>query len=183
MRRYGNTREFGYAAPVSAGVLATRAAHTIRPLEARDKVDLLDLLCGLDLLSRASRFCCAVNDARLAEHASLALSTAAFIAGAFVQGRLRGIVEVYDTNRAGVSEAAFVVAPDWRRRGLGFALLQAASLWARDSDRTALRLVFARSNWPMRQLAGKAGARFDLVLDDIEADVVIDGGCHGDHVE
>jgi GNAT superfamily N-acetyltransferase len=161
-------------APPECHVSRPAAAPRVRPLDAVDATDLIDLLSGLDQPSRFSRFSSAMSDLRLVQHAQHALATSAFVAGAFVEDRLRGVVEVYDTGCSGLSEAAFVVAADWRRRGLGFALLQAASRWARQSERTTLRLVFSRQNWPMRQLAAKAGARFDLILDEIEADVAVD---------
>ena len=34
-------------------------------------------------------------------------------------------------------------------------------------------MVFSRNNWPMRQLAHKVGARLDLDLDEISADVSV----------
>ena len=38
---------------------------------------------------------------------------------------------------------------------------------AAGSETQGIRLIFTRDNWPMRQLARKANARFDLVLDEI----------------
>lgn len=36
-----------------------------------------------------------------------------------------------------------------------------------------MRMMFSRSNWPMRKLASKAHARFDMDFDEILADVAI----------
>ncbi len=44
-------------------------------------------------------------------------------------------------------------------------------------------MIFSRNNWPMRKLASRADARFDLVLDEIVADVAVGrspiGSTHG----
>jgi hypothetical protein len=52
-------------------------------------------------------------------------------------------------------------------------LLEAAKEWAAQSGVKTLRMVIARNNWPMRQLAGKAGARLDIDLDEIFADIAV----------
>jgi hypothetical protein len=57
-----------------------------------------------------------VSDAYLADHARHALGDATCILGIFVDGGLRGVVELYDDGPRGCAEAAFVVAPEWRRR-------------------------------------------------------------------
>jgi hypothetical protein len=36
-----------------------------------------------------------------------------------------------------------------------------------------IRMVFSRSNWPMRRLAGTANARLDLTLDEISAEIPV----------
>jgi GNAT superfamily N-acetyltransferase len=70
-----------------------------------------------------------------------------------------------------------VVAQDWRRRGLGLALLQAAIAAAAHADAGTLRMIFSRHNWPMRKLADKASGRLDLVLDEITVDVALAKSC------
>jgi GNAT superfamily N-acetyltransferase len=131
------------------------------------------LLLALDMPSRVSRFMYAAGDDSLIEHGRRALSNAAWLAGAFVDGRLRGIAEVYDIGATGGVEAAFVVDRRWRRRGLGTALLQASQHWAAASKRAMIRGVFSRSNWPMRRLARTANARLDLGLDEVSAEIPV----------
>jgi GNAT superfamily N-acetyltransferase len=91
--------------------------------------------------------------------------------GAFVRERIRGLVELYSSKPHGCIEAAFIVEKDWRRRGLGWALLQEAMQKASQCEAKTLRMVFSRENWPMRNLAHKARAKLDIVLDEMCADV------------
>ena len=68
---------------------------------------------------------------------------------------------------------AFAIDADWRRLGLGSALLEAATRWAQQAGVATLRMVISRNNWPMRQLAHKVGARLDFDLDEIFADIAV----------
>ena len=145
----------------------------IRRLSHHDEADLRDLLLGLDGPSRVSRFSGTMKEASLIQYAHSAVSSATFIAGAYIDGRIRGVVEIYDSACGGFSEAAFVVHQDWRRQGIGFALLQAAQKWCTESRRSTLRMVIARCNMPMRKLANKKAAQIDLVMDEIVADIAI----------
>src|SRR5882724_9161484 len=146
------------------GVNGISASEGLRPgnlkpdilrLRPEHVAELCRLLCDLDPLSRCGRFNHAVSDAYLAGHAN------------------RGVVEVYYDGPRSCAEAAFVVAQDWRRRGLGLALLQAAIAAAARADVGKLRMIFSRHNWPMRKLADKASGRLDLVLDEITVDVAL----------
>ena len=82
------------------------------------------------------------------------------------------MVEVFGPSRDGVAEAAFAVAADWRRQGVGSDLLVAARRWAEQSGIRTLRMFISRNNWPMRQFAHNAGARLDLDL-QILADIAV----------
>jgi GNAT superfamily N-acetyltransferase len=144
----------------------------ITRLDPEHEADLAELLIGLDAPSRQCRFNSAVNGACLSRHARHALSASAFIAGAFVEGRLSGAVEVYDARPPELAEVAFVVAQNWRRRGIASALLWNATQWAFETGRGGLRMVFSRSNWAMRKLAEKADARLDLIEDGMSAEVL-----------
>jgi GNAT superfamily N-acetyltransferase len=150
----------------------SRHRARIKRLGPQHETDLLALFLDLDRPCRVSRFAYAASDHFLIQYSQRALSSATWIAGAFVDETLRGVVEAYDV-AAGAVEAAFLVERDWRRRGLGTALLQAAMQWARENDRPTLRMMFSRSNWPMRKLASNAQARLDLSLDEISAHVAI----------
>jgi GNAT superfamily N-acetyltransferase len=139
---------------------------------AEHECQLVELLCGLDPSSRVNRFGHPTSDACVQAYAKDAAAGAAFMAGALNAGRLIGVVEVFAA-RNGVAEAAFAIDADWRRRGLGLALLEAATRWAEQAGIATLRMVISRNNWPMRQLAHKAGAQLDFDLDEISADIDI----------
>ena len=79
------------------------------------------------------------------------------------------LIEIYPCVPHAFCEAALVVEPAWRRRGLGFALLRAAARLVPENGN--IRLIFTRDNWPMRKLADKAHARLDLVLDELCAEI------------
>ena len=148
----------------------------IRCLGPEDESELFRVLLSLDRSSRRSRFGQCVSDTYLAHHAQTALGNANWIAGAFIDERLRGVVEVYDCKSHGWAEAAFVVEQEWRRRGLGWTLLRAAMRKTADASETnTLRMTFSRHNWPMRKLAAKANGRFDVILDEISVDLAVNG--------
>jgi GNAT superfamily N-acetyltransferase len=153
-----------------------RPVSTARPyiarLDGEHEAQLSALLCGLDKSARINRFGHPASDARVQGYAKEAVAGAVYMAGAFDAGRLIGVVEVFAT-RDGVAEVAFAVDADWRRRGLGSALLEAATCWAERAGLATLRMFISRHNWPMRQLAHKAGARLDFDLDEISADISV----------
>jgi GNAT superfamily N-acetyltransferase len=148
-------------------------ASNIRCLGQPDENELRRVLLGLEPSARRSRFGQAASDSYLTSHAKSALANADWIIGAFIDESLRGVVELYKCEPHNYVEAAFVVEQEWRRRGLGWALLRAAASAATQHNTHALRMIFSRHNWPMRKLADKAKARFDLVLDEISADIAI----------
>jgi GNAT superfamily N-acetyltransferase len=130
------------------------------------------LLLGLDCRSRVARFGYAVSDEGLLGHVDYALTKANYLVGARTDNTLHGLVELYETG-LGWLEAAFVVDQGCRRQGVAWALLQVAKEIAAEIDIGAIRMIFPRDNWPMRQLANKANAKFDFVLDELSAEVVV----------
>ena len=162
-------------------------AKTPRPIVSRvialshgHLLPFRNLLLALDEPSRFARFAVTPSDSCLIEHSRAALSTVAWIAGAFVNDELRGVVELYDEPDLKNVEAAFVVAEGFRRRGLGTALLHAAIAWARQSGRQRLRMIFSAHNVAMRRLAQKTGARLDMMLGEMVADIATGGAHNGD---
>jgi RimJ/RimL family protein N-acetyltransferase len=149
------------------------ACSSVTRLGPEHETQFLELLLALDRASRIARFGHPISDASIIAYGKRALSTAAFVAGVFADDRVRGVVEVFEGNDRKVPEVAFVVLQDWRRRGYCLALLAATTLWAQQSGATTLRLIISRCNWPMRRLAEKVGARFDLSLDEICADFAV----------
>jgi GNAT superfamily N-acetyltransferase len=146
---------------------------TIKRLESCDGAEIEALVLALDAPSRLCRFGASVPDGWLVQYASRALRDSAFVAGAYLDDRLRGFTDVYETGDTAVVEAAFLVERGWRGRGLGTALLAAARQWSEGSGRSTLRMLIAKENWPMRKLAEKAGAVIDLVDAEIVADLAL----------
>jgi GNAT superfamily N-acetyltransferase len=145
----------------------------VRPL-AREQLDeLQDFFVRLDRDSRCRRFGHAASDESVVARAGVALEDASCVIGVFVDENLCGVLEIYSCNPQPYWEVALVVGQEWRRRGHGWALLRAAARWANVARRDSIRLIFTRDNWPMRQLANKANARFDLMLDEIWAEVTL----------
>lgn len=169
------TTPFAALAPTEA----TNDASYIRLLRQEDEDELCRIFLTLELSARYCRFGQAASDAYLVNHAKRSLANADWIIGAFVGEHIRGLVEVYGGRPSGYAEAAFVVEQEWRRRGLGGALLQAAIQKAAASEADRLRMNFSRHNWPMRKLASKASLKVDIVLDEMCVDVPLgrsDGG-------
>lgn len=94
-----------------------------------------------------------------------------WMAEARVAGELTGYVQAFDATLAGYAEATLFVHVEWRRQGIGTMLLDAAAQWAKICNATALRLVCARTDWPMRHFANRRGARLDLAFGQIVADI------------
>jgi GNAT superfamily N-acetyltransferase len=132
-------------------------AYVVQVLGPEHQAQLLRLTQTLDPL-----FC-----------ASKALKTASWSAGAFVNQRLRGVVEGRESRDPRLVEVSLVVEPAWRGRGLGQALMEAAICWGKASGRSTLRMIFSRHNWSMRKLASKTNAQLDIVLDTMSADVTL----------
>jgi GNAT superfamily N-acetyltransferase len=159
------------ASPSLAGSLTRTRTPQIRLLDCAQVEELQELLLCLDRESRWRRFGHAASDETLLTHARGALAAASCVIGIALDGALRGVLELYSCAPQPFCEAALVVDAQWRRRGLGFALLCAAARWAGATPDRGIRLIFTRDNWPMRKLASKAHARFDLVLGEFCAEI------------
>jgi hypothetical protein len=152
------------------GLSATRL-HITR-LGSDHEAQLSALLCGFDRPARINRFGHPATDARVRGYATDTLARAAYIAGALDVSRLIGVAEVF-APRDGL--------PRWRsqltQNGAGGASARPYSKLPRlgPSKQVSplLRMVISRNNWPMRQFAQKAGARLDLCLDEVFADIVL----------
>jgi GNAT superfamily N-acetyltransferase len=149
---------------------AALSGTEVRALGVHDVADVQRMLTALDRDSRCARFGWAASDTALATHAETGFANAAAMFGVFVDRQLRGVLEIYQSP-SGVAEVALVVAQDWRRRGLGWMMLQAAMRWTNQKNVGTIVLIFSRHNWAMRQLTAKASAKFDIVLDEISAEI------------
>ncbi len=142
----------------------------IRKLRCDEGERYRDFLLGLDARTRRDRFCGGVSDTYVAEHAARAWERA-LVHGAFVDGHLCGASELHLDAEDGVAEAAFVVDPALRKRGLGTALLDATVLAARNRGFRAVRVICLRDNWAMRRLAQKAEAALMLTFDEMHGEI------------
>ena len=92
------------------------------------------------------------------------------VAGYFGED-LTSFAEASDFSPEGYAKTTLFVDENWRRRGFGTLLLKATMDWASHRPAKGLRLVCARTDWPMRHFAEKFGARLDLVLGQMVADI------------
>jgi len=146
----------------------------VRRLSTGDVPAICRLFQGLDMASRYPRFAGARSDEAMTRHSYFVLAKAVFVLGVYVRDDLRGVLEAHKCAvRGGVAEVALVVEREWRRQGLGIAMVSTAMKWGRDHDIDVLRFVFSRHNWPMRRLVVSAGARIDISLDEIDAEIDI----------
>ena len=150
----------------------------IVPLGSCDEADLVSLLLRLDQPSRVGRFGAVTSDTALAAHARRALADADWISAVVVETGLCAVAETYKLGSRvpSIAEAALVVDPRWRRRGIATALLRACVEWARGSGIETLQMEFSRSNWPMRRLARKGTASFRILDEEISADTCVADG-------
>src|SRR4051812_39303239 len=119
-------------------------------------------LLALDPESRHERFCGGVSDAYLIQHVERVLSSGAILYGCFADGALCGVAELHAAEPGEPAEAAFVVSPAIRHRGIGTALLDAVVLAARNRNHPVIRVTCLVTNEAMRRLAEKAHARLVL---------------------
>lgn len=140
-----------------------------RRLRRSDAAVYLDHLRRLSPTDRRRRFHSARSDAGLATHVSRIVAEAAGVTviGWFSGGRLCGSVEIaiWPERGALVAEAAFVVAPDHRGRGVGAELMARAVRFARDRGVETLRFETHADNRPMLRLCLAQGARIDVMQD------------------
>ena len=73
-----------------------------------------------------------------------------------------------------------MVDVEWRRRGIASALIKAAKSWAMEQGMENLLVACSRSNWPIRSLLEKVGARLDLIFGEIVAQVPINNVMSGE---
>ena len=150
----------------------------IVPLGSCDEADLVSLLLRLDQPSRVERFGAVTSNAALAAHARRALAGADLISAVATETGLCAVAETYKLGSRApcVAEAAFVVDPRWRRRGIATALLRACLAWAHGSGIKTVRMVFSRSNLAMRKLAAKSTASLSILDEEISADICVADG-------
>jgi GNAT superfamily N-acetyltransferase len=101
----------------------------------------------------------------------LPLPAVRWMAVGYFADEATSFVEAGDNSSGGYVETTLLVDARWRRRGFGTLLLNATMDWAALRQASGLRLVCPRTDWPMRHFAEKFGARLDLVLGQMVADI------------
>jgi GNAT superfamily N-acetyltransferase len=125
-----------------------------------------DHLLRLDPESRHTRFFGAVSDDVISRHAATAGEIGVVVHGFFVDGVLRGAVELRRMGSvfSGEGEAAFSIEKPWQSHGVGTVLLERTLLSARNRGIRSLHMHCLADNRRMQQLARKfdAGLSFDF---------------------
>jgi GNAT superfamily N-acetyltransferase len=106
------------------------------------------------------------------DNGSCSLPPAArWLAAGYFAEELTSFVQATGFSSDGYVETTLFVDAKWRRRGFGSLLLKTAMDWASLRQASGLRLVCARTDWPMRHFTEKFGARLDLMLGQMVADI------------
>jgi GNAT superfamily N-acetyltransferase len=98
---------------------------------------------------------------------------ARWLAVGYFAEELTSFVQVSGFSSDGYVETMLFVDTKWRRRGFGTLLLNAAMEWASLRRASGARLVCTRTDWSMRHFVDKFGARLDLRLGQMIADIPI----------
>jgi GNAT superfamily N-acetyltransferase len=150
------------------------------PLSFRNRDAISDLLRGSRQGCPAPHLA-AIDRQNFDNEPNLASPAVRWMAGVYLADELAGFVQVRDGALEGQPEATLFVDAKWRRQGLGTLLLKATMNWASLRQANVLRLVCARTDWPIRHFARKFGARLDLVLGQLVADFPLGPRIHEPH--
>jgi GNAT superfamily N-acetyltransferase len=143
----------------------------LRHLNARNHEAILHLLRGSGLPGFPEPHILPTNLESFDNDSSLASRAVGWMAGVYFADELTSFAQARDGAFSGQMEATLFVDEKWRRRGFGTLLLKATTDWASRRQATTLRFVGARTDWPMRHFAKKFGARLDLVLGQMVAEI------------
>jgi GNAT superfamily N-acetyltransferase len=149
----------------------------LQPLSSRNQDAISDLLRGRQPGCPAPHLA-TTDHPNFDNGPDLVSPTVQWMAGVYLADELAGFVQVRDGLFEGQPEATLFVDAKWRRQGLGTLLLEATMNWASLRQANMLRLVCARTDWPMRHFARKFGARLDLVLGQLVADFPLGARIH-----
>lgn len=149
----------------------------IRRIYPGDRAEFAAHLIRLDAESRHDRFAMAVSDAYLESYVKGFFAAPGDVAyGWFVDGELRGAGELRQANEgAGVehtAEGAFSVERDFRRGGVGEALMARIVRAARNRRDSSLCLLCLAENRAMQSLAKKFSAELTFGRDQITGRLV-----------
>lgn len=140
-------------------------------LSKASQKSICDHFQRLDLSSRRARFCGATSDGEVLKYAQNIFRDNAIVCGAFVEGQLRGVVELRGLFQSwpSTTEAAFSVEPYWQNIGIGDALFERMFAMAQNRGVRTIQMICLKENSRMRHLAAKYDARLHYDHDATEA--------------
>ncbi|WP_282128395.1 GNAT family N-acetyltransferase [Roseobacter litoralis] len=143
----------------------------VRRLHSGDQEDICDHFLRLDVQTRRSRFCGAASDNGVLNYAKNILRYDSIVCGAFIDGHLKGLVELNGLFHAwpSTTEAAFCVETEWQNIGIGDALFEHILIIARNRGVRTIQMVCLKKNIQMRHLAAKHNAQLVFDADAVEA--------------
>jgi GNAT superfamily N-acetyltransferase len=151
--------------------MVARFGPVVQHLGPCNQAAILNLLRGSGQPGRPEPPLDAIAPQEFDSASCMTSAAAQWMAGIYVAGELTSVVQTCESPLDGSVETTLFVDVKWRRQGIGTLLLKAAMDWASHRQARALRFACARTNWPMRHFAEKFGARLDLVLGQIVADI------------
>ncbi len=123
-------------------------------LGAKRGDDYCDHLMRLDDEDRRFRFFGDMPEHMIALHAGAAVADGRFIVACEAEGKIRGVGQLLrDQDDPTVGELAFSVEREWRRRGIGAALMQATIEEGQRQGLKRLELEILPDNLSMQHLA------------------------------
>lgn len=135
----------------------------VRRLHRSDQTDVRDHFLRLDSKSRRARFCGTTSDRLIKGYALKCFDRPSIVCGAFIDGYLRGLVELRAVHNklSETAEAAFSVERDWQSLGIGDALFGHMVAIAQNRGIGSIQMMCLRDNNRMRHLAKKHHAMLD----------------------
>jgi GNAT superfamily N-acetyltransferase len=167
----------------AAGFTRSRSGITpwriiIRTLWPCEHEHFLRHLLRLDGPTRRERFGRGVSDDWIARYAAETDGLRGAVLGCWIDGTLRGVAELrrYGSGPSRTGETALSIEPAFQNHGLGSLLARRIVLIARNRGFATLCMFIAASNWRMRSIAQKLGARMALAGSQIEAELTLGSG-------
>ena len=148
----------------------------VRVLRSREHKHFLAHLLRLDSASRSARFGRGVSDDWVARYAAETNWRRGAVVGCWIDGTLRGVAELrrFGSDRSKTAEMALSIEPTFQNCGLGSLLARRVVAIARTRGFIKLCMLIAFSNWRMRSIARKLGARMAFADGEIDADLPLD---------
>jgi GNAT superfamily N-acetyltransferase len=151
----------------SAAKPASAPAPVIRKLKPDEAALFREHLLRLDDESRYDRFNAPTEDLIIEQYARRCFAGPCIVIAWLEAGAVRGAAELHPSDQnKGQGDSAFSVETEYRRRGVGSALLRELIACARKRKLTSIRITTQPQNIGMQALVLKFGA--ELSFDDGE---------------